>query len=222
MKKYLIILWIFLPLSCSSQKKEIISKSTIKLDGKNTNIRDIINIDGLYRDISDSAFAISNNVMFFEDGSYTWSFHFKEGVTYDNINRNMSEWVKKWDENKQIRWGGYWGVYRIEGDTIIGNYFEKGLLLRCWTFGEERYKIMDSTTIKKIYLKSLLKGDENYYNSKSPWLSNEVSVHFVPADSLPSSDCWLKEEKWIWRNESDWKSYMEKINQKSLFKKNRK
>jgi len=41
--------------SCASQKREIISKSTIKLEGKNTNIRDLIEIDGYYTDIRDLA-----------------------------------------------------------------------------------------------------------------------------------------------------------------------
>jgi hypothetical protein len=62
-----------------------------------------------------------------------------------------------------------------------------------------------------------LKVDESYYQSLkdySPWISNSVPLYFSPADSLPSSDCWLKEEKWIWRHESDWKAYMEKIKQK--------
>ena len=66
-----------------------------------------------------------------------------------------------------------------------------------------------------IYSKSLLKRDETYYRDMnvSPWI-NGGYLYFTPADSLPSSDCWLKEEKWIWRNEQDWKDYMERIKEK--------
>jgi hypothetical protein len=64
-------------------------------------------------------------------------------------------------------------------------------------------------------MKSLRKSDENNYklNYRTPCLQNKELHYFMPADSLPSSDCWLKEEKWIWRNEQDWKNYMEKIKQ---------
>ena len=49
MKKQLILfILLFCYFSCASQKKEIIAKSTIKLEGINTNIRDLIEIDGYY------------------------------------------------------------------------------------------------------------------------------------------------------------------------------
>jgi len=61
MKNNLIfLLFILCCFSCASQKKEVIAKSTIKLEGKNTNIRDLLDIDGVY----------SSSTMFFEDG--TW------------------------------------------------------------------------------------------------------------------------------------------------------
>ncbi|MCL1942101.1 MAG: hypothetical protein FWF54_00925, partial [Candidatus Azobacteroides sp.] len=66
-----------------------------------------------------------------------------------------------------------------------------------------------------VYSKSLFKDDERYDMNKYPYeISKKNYVYeFIPADSLPSSDCWLKEEKWIWRNEFDWKDYMERIKQ---------
>ena len=36
-------------------------------------------------------------------------------------------------------------------------------------------------------------------------LEYDFFYHFMSADSLPSSDNWLKEKKWTWRNEQDWK-----------------
>ena len=45
MKKQLILfVLLFYCFSCASQKKEIISKSTIKLEGKSTHVGDLINI----------------------------------------------------------------------------------------------------------------------------------------------------------------------------------
>jgi hypothetical protein len=197
--------------SCAAQKKEIISKSTIKLEGQHTKIRDLLDIDGYY-DVSQYS---RRNIMFFEDGTYVWNFFFKTEATKKQIEKNMFAWIDSWIKHEHIGWGGNWGVFRIESDTIIGHSFVKGTFLTAWSFDEDRYKIIDRQTIKKIYWKPLLYSDEEYkkYNT-SPWLNDDNLYHFVSADSLPPSDCWLKEEKWIWRHESDWKNYMEKIKQK--------
>ena len=169
-----------------------------------THIRDILNIDGYY-----TASHSHDNLMFFEDGIIN-VFYFKKSDNVDSIKTNMHKWA-----NNQISWGTNWGVYRIEGDTIIGQFFWQGGILSTPSIFEYRYKIIDKKTIKKIYYKSLRKIDEKYYqdNKISTWKDGDI-YKYVPTDTLPSSDCWLKEEKWIWRNESDWKDYMEKIKQK--------
>ncbi len=193
--------------SCASQKKEIIAKSTIKLEGRNTNIRDLIEIDGYYymKEYPDS-----NCRMFFENGTWV-DFYFKRDVSEDDIKANMSKSIASRIEKKQIRWGSFWGVYCIQNDTIIVHRYMKGSFWEVWSLNEERYKVVDRETVQRISFRSLLEAGES---------SNEIygtrvndTFHFVPADSLPSSDCWLKEEKWVWRNESDWKAYMEKIKQ---------
>jgi len=65
----------------------------------------------------------------------------------------------------------------------------------------------------------MLNSSEDYYKIKSAWL-NLNPVHLTPLDVLPPSDNWLKENKWIWRNESDWKAYMQHVGQiKKQYKK---
>lgn len=61
----------------------------------------------------------------------------------------------------------------------------------------------------------MLKEDEKYdkENNISPW-QDIVTLRYTTIDSLPPSDNWLKEKKWIWRNESDWKDYKRKIEEK--------
>jgi hypothetical protein len=212
MKKELILLtMLFCSLSCALQKREVISKSTIRLESKNTNIRDLIEIDGYYYMTDDNN---SNCLMFFEDGTCV-QFAFKRNVSENDIRANMSNSVVSWIDNKQIRWGTWWGVYKIEGDTLIVYFYDKGLsFLKAWDLMENRYRIIDRKTILRIYFK--IRTDDNYYKFHSPWLGNGYPFYFNSADSLPSSDCWLKEEKWIWRNESDWKNYMEMIEQKKI------
>ena len=209
MKKQLILFVLLLCcFSCVSQKKGVIAKSTIKLEGRNTNIRDLIEIDGYYYYQEQD---YPGYRMFFEDGTYV-SFSFNRDIPENERKTNMSKSVTRWIGNKQVNWGNYWGVYKIEGDTLIAYYYLRGSFWTPWYLNELRYKIIDRTTILPIYSKGLLPSDEQY--GRDPWLKNANYFHFTPADSLPSSDNWLKEEKWIWRNEQDWRDYMEKIKQK--------
>jgi len=219
MKTQLIVL-VFLVCSISgiAQIKEVIAKSTIKFEGKNTDIRQVIEIDGYYADPDAFRYGGSSEMcrMFFEDGSFV-SFYFKEGISENEKKTNMSKSVVGSLKNNQLIWGS-WGVYKIERDTIIVYTYHKASFWIGWSLWEERYKIINRTTIKGVYLKSLLRTSEYYYENHSPWI-DEAAYRFTPADSLPSSDCWLKEEKWIWRNESDWKEYMQMIEQKKVKKK---
>lgn len=206
--------------SCASQKKEIIAKSIIKLEGKDTSIRDLIEIDGYYSKVN-MANDVNSNIMFFEDGTYV-NFGFKEGVSKSKIRHNMAKSVHHWGNNNEISWGNYWGTYKIKKDTIIAYYYAKGSYWSSWMFYEIRYKVQNRITIIPIYSKGLLENDEQYdkENNIIPWINNGKELIFYPADSLPSSDNWLKENKWIWRNESDWKNYMQHVEQiKKQYKK---
>jgi hypothetical protein len=210
-KQFILFILLFCCFSCASQKKEVIAKSTIKLEGRNTNIRDLMEIDGYY---SSLGYENDGGTIFFEDGTWV-AFSFKRDISENEIRVNLSKSVRSWEEDKQIRWGSYWGVYKIEGDTLIMFKYDKGNFWKGWSLYEYRKKIIDRTTLKETYRKSLLKNDETYYRDLNinVWVDGFYS-QFFPADSLPSSDNWLKEEKWIWRNEQDWKDYMQKIEQK--------
>jgi hypothetical protein len=215
MKKQLILFALLLCFfSCASQKKEIIAKSAIKLEGKNTNIRDLIEIEGYY--VNSDTPQYGNYMMFFEDGVWV-CFHVN---TYLYLSENerrakIFKSIKNWIEKKEMNWGHYWGVYKIIENTLVVYYYDKGHFWKGWSFYERRYKVIDKTTIRPIYSKGLLKTDEQYDKAINfnPWIKNGDKLYFNSADSLPSSDCWLKEEKWIWRNEQDWKAYMQKVEQ---------
>jgi len=202
MKYYLItLLMIFSFCSCATNKRAVI-KHCIKLEGKNTKIRDLIDIDGY--------FAYSNSAVcgltFYDDGSFVINGHAKEGATIELVQKNMTEWTYSWIDNKgRLRWGNEHGTYRIEGDTIIAQtIFPSYALLRGWESIEYRYKVIDRTTI------------ELFYKSYSPDKANsgeKVShrYEYIPCNFIPTSDNPVKEYKWIWRNESDWKDLMQKI-----------
>lgn len=206
MKRIVLFIWMFTLLSCGAQKREVIAKSTIKLEGKNTGIRKLIEIDGYY---SLSLAPHLGSYMFFEDGTWV-DFHFQRESTEEEKQRNMSKAVTSWIEDKKMRRGSYWGVYKIEEDTLVVYSYDKGTLWKGWSLSEEKFKIIDRQNINRIYYKGLLKADGQ---DGRPWFNGEL-MYFTPADSLPCPDNWLKEEKWIWRNESDWKAYMKKIEKK--------
>lgn len=207
MKKQLVLFILLLCcFSCASQKKEIITKSTIKLEGRDTNIRDLIEIDGYYymKEYPDS-----NCRIFFEDGVWV-QFSFNSDVSEDKIKANLFKSVYE-GRDKKISWGFRWGAYRIQNDTIIVNCYSKWEFGR-WSFSEDRYKVVDRETVRRISYRGLLKADES--SNKIYGTKLNQTFHFTSADSIPSSDNWLKQEKWIWRNESDWKDYMQKVEQK--------
>ena len=215
MKYIILITSLLVAVSCGVDK-EVIVKSTIKLEGKNTNIRDLIEIDGYYPLPVDPNYHLSLNpnfgsIMFFEDGTWVY-FHFISGVLDSEKQKNMSKYIDGWMKRKQFHWGFDWGVYSIQHDTIIVHSYNEPNIILATTICEKRYKIIDRKTIQIIFVRFLLKSD---YDEGS-WIEGDPPMYFMPADSLPSSDSysWLKKEKWIWRNEQDWKNYMEKIKQK--------
>lgn len=213
MKKYLIVFICLINcISCVSQKKEIVRKSTIKLEGKNTGIRDLIEIDGHYPLSSDTSLG---SIMFFDDGTWTY-FHFKRDISQKVIKEDLTGSIKSWIDKGQVRWGFLWGVYKIKSDTIIVHSYDKPGFLKAWGLSEDKYKVIDRQTIKRVFFK--IRTDDDYYKTHSPWI-DEDSLHFISADSLPSSDNWLKENKWIWHNEADWKKYMDKIKAEKKLKK---
>ena len=217
-----LILFPLLPLcaSCAiSPTKELIAKSTIKLDGNDTNIRDVIEIDGYYVEggLEVEISTRGGRLIFFEDGTYARNFFFKEGLAIENVMENMSGSLRRdIHRHKRGQWNYTMGVYRIEGDMIIGHLYwppNNGFLFAGggWALNEERYKIVNRTTVKRVYSRGLLKTDETRYRDlgKSPWRSDPPHI-FIPAKNLPS-DNWLKEEPWIWHNESDWRVYMDRL-----------
>ena len=205
-----IVLYLFLlfSFSCTPCKRAVISKSRIKLEGRNTSIRNLIEIDGYYRMPTNTGGYCR---MFFEDGMWVY-FAFKNGLSENEIRANMLRSVMGRKKKERFRWGSDWGVYQIQNDTIIVYRYTKGSFWEAREIHEERYKVVDRITIERIYYRKISKADDSYYKDPyhSPWINKE-HYDFISADSLPSSDCWLKEEKWIWRKESDWKSYMAKL-----------
>lgn len=218
MKKYLLLfvsLSLLCCLSCVSQKKEIKAKSTIKFERDNTNISKLIYTKGFYYNPINHN---SDNVLFFEDGT-TIMFYPKKQVYENEGTVKLFDYAEPFKDTGQII--GRRGVYTIKNDTIITYMYVRPFLLTSWEFEEERFKIINKKTIQRIYIKGLLDVADKYYreSGKSPWVDGDL-MSFIAVDSLPIFENWLKKEKWMWRNESDWKDYMQHVEQiKKQYKK---
>jgi len=199
--------------SCMTPKDEMMAKSTIKLEGHNTDIRNFLEINGYYL----SPKFIDYALLFFEDGSIT-TITFIENATDSMKFNHLSQSILYWGKHH----GSHWGVYKIDKDTLViqsfvlGNWFNNFIGNGYQGIWESKYQIIDRQTLKLIYSKSLLKIYQEYEYNKNPYAVSEKNFiyKFVPAKELPSSDCRLKEEKWIWRNEEDWKAYIKKVKQR--------
>lgn len=103
-----------------------------------------------------------------------------------------------------------WGLYELKGDTIKAQFINRPYPPEKYSSFLVMYKVIDRHTIQEISNKEALppKESEPSYRVK-PFL---YKLHdFVPIEKMPSSDCWLKDEKWFWCNEEDWKEYQKQI-----------
>lgn len=154
--------------------------------------------------------SLPHNIFFFKDGVYLNNFLVLDDnpATVQNYFNNTYEaTVDSVTSNFRAR---YWGTYKIQGDTIVAQYFFMGSLNAGWFGWEDWYKIIDKQTIKLIYTYPLRGGISDEEMQVLNYNRSRFSTgKLVPLEKLPSSDCWLKKEKWFWCDESEWYNYME-------------
>ncbi len=94
--KLLAVIMLLSSFSCMAQKREIIKKSTIKLEKNGTNIRAYLDIDGLYipKVNNDRTFNEIRKLIFFEDGTVCNMLTFKDDATEEDVKKNLAESLK--------------------------------------------------------------------------------------------------------------------------------
>lgn len=154
-------------------------------------------------------------MMFFEDGIFVTglSDHFIQDDFLHDVVTNPAQ---------QIYFGKSfcWGVYKINKDTVSMT------CMNYTTFGDpERilkkftYLLQNNKTLKllneKFYIQSGSHIDIKEFNYQNIGyrVNNEYTTfyypaNFVPLKNLPSSDCWLKKNKWFWCDEEKYNEYM--------------
>lgn len=168
-----------------------------------------INSKGKYVPLQDTAF---NRLMFFSDGTFV-----------KNINSNgfnsIEEYFKEVNINPKdekslafFKWF-YWGKYIICSDTLKIQYLNHPYTPSpTWVAYEDWFKIIDKNMIKWITSKKLFPKSGIDYYDKIIERRTFLPAKFIPLDIIPSSYCWLKEEKWFWCNKDDYKEYMKQDN----------
>ena len=214
--KYLVaILFLILFASCAFERKlttEIKSSITNRFEIDN-GIENLINIDGYYKfqyplDLTDGfgygdlyVDEFSNsNVLFFKDGTYTESITFKNGVIKEDISKDF--------QASLFKGIGNWGIYNIHNDTLIVQKIRRPSTQDRWNITETTIKVIDRNTLKILYVKYLY--TELDIETNKIFYSDVGLGNFFPANNLPGSDNWLKKEKWLWKDATEWELYMKK------------
>ena len=188
--------------------KHIKQNFTYCYSEENTNIEDLININGYYIETTPYTrydFRTKETVldtfyrrfMFLKDGLYLDTF-----LRYDSLSSTFLD-------------SYYIGKYVISGDTIKVQYIDRPNPPSGHSAWETWFKVVSRDTIIKIYAIPLYKKSKsdwkNWYDYKPEWKAQIVPAIFVPINLTPISNCWLKQKKWFWCSESDWKEYMNRV-----------
>jgi len=195
-------------------------------DGQNGSIDSLININGYYlmtgsydnrtkkRPIKAMLHikgdSINTNMMFLKDGIFVYGFH--------NYNQEIREYIEdiinKTSMGKThpfFQWYS-WGNYSINTDTIKAQYINHpGIFANTWMGYEAWFKVIDRNTIKLIASRKLYY--DRLHQDKSEmdlvFLNDEdcLIANFIPLDTIPPPNTWLKKRKWFWCDKKDMKVY---------------
>lgn len=195
-------------------------KVVLKFQGKDTGIRELLNIDGFFEFngyIGDSCASCGDNNFLAYFGDCYGNAFFDDG-TYVNFGIKK----KAGKDNKDLILIYESGVYALSHDTIEVEAFQKigypdnlkeGLFLRVPKL--KRFKIIDRNTIEKIDTYNLY--EDTYFNDHlvrtfGEFVTNvpsyEKSIYsFQDSFIFPTADIKMKKKKWLWANKEDWKKW---------------
>lgn len=217
MKKilYLILCCMQIFISCKTIRyyKEVSSNeylqkvSTIRYKDVSNQEKPIL-LNGFYklsRENKDMVPGYERIFVFYEDGTCA-----RLLVNIENIQDGRIDLTKALKRSKSLSNGsGFWGVYKIENDTLSANLYRRDLF--GLDMGRLYFRIKDERTI--ICFRE--DDPQQVYDGEiASWSANE-ECQFVEAYNIPMPrDKFLKKKKWYWENESDWEEYMLKRKKK--------
>lgn len=184
-------------------REDFIKKSQIPLFRENmcTYIDTLINTDGYYAFAPDDSTYRQRHTLtpftFGNDGSYQ-QVTIKDEYLY--LKKKNIDISNKADRSVD-------GSYTINGDTIYATYF--------WNAGVNigggvvslKFKILDRNTLMLCESDSY---EDDYYAQKGSDVARNINkiYKFVPVSRLPEVVNYIKSKKWMWKDKSEWKRYM--------------
>lgn len=190
---------LFVMHSCYTVHKSVIQDFDYCYSKSETGIESLININGYYEvsytSLIENKVIRQEAVVFYDDGIYL------EFPSVEMLLDSHSISKKSWGEMNVNC-----GIYKLFLDTIKVQYVYIGSA----TSGCETifYKVKRFDTIDEVF----------YGNCEAPpkmfLKNNEVSksIKFIPYSKIPEANqIWLKQKKWFWCDEQEWKAYKDSI-----------
>jgi len=220
-------------ISCFSVKiPSRIKKNFICNDGYYTGLDTLIDINGIYyiphiRDMYNKSFPTHKidtfylNFMFWNDGTIVYNFAGNPNtyqLYFDEILAKIEQ--KKRNNDFYL---GFWGNYRIIGDTIKCQYLWHPYFIslnESWYGWEIYYKIIDKNTLE--FLPEMTKSLDprvNKERQRRNITDTKIgTAFFFPIERIPPPNCLIKKKKWFWCSEEDWKKYINNPKQSKRMK----
>ena len=130
-------------------------------------------------------------LVFYDDGIV-----FRDGVTIigsDDCNSYIQREFYQAKTDSKYGWRrNEWGLYELRDSTIKVEFVHHPSPPERYESYIVRYKVIDRHTIQEVFS---FENDAFYSDSTLK------TYHFMPVENLPSSECWLKSEKWFWCKE---------------------
>jgi len=197
---------------------EILNNENLRFDGY-YNEKQILKTFSLPDSSLTRIDTIYRNIILFTDGIVNMSLgdsnlaRRKEGET--NIQLYIDELGADHNLREVFLKSKEWGVYSLKNDTLRVQYFNHPAKLAPWYAIDVWYKIGSPDIIRRIDSRIMgISEEERIIRESNTTFSFEIienmPLTFMPLETLPPSDCWLKDQKWFWCNEKDWIEYMEK------------
>ncbi|NLR77931.1 hypothetical protein [Chitinophaga eiseniae] len=108
--------------------------------------------------------------------------------------------------NELLQFCSSWGTYSVSSDTIKIRCSGKGTWMVPYDAIELWFLIKDKEHFEMLVYKDICYPD--YPGIRTL----KFTAVYVPSNKLPTyEDCWLLKEKWFWKNENDWKRFVDNL-----------
>jgi hypothetical protein len=149
-------------------------------------------------------------MMFFADGIFVREFEQLICNSCADLDDKI-QYLRNLENNKEGKVSLFynsfvWGVYKIEGNTVKTQSTNRQSWPNpYWDLFEQWYLIKENGTLELVYTKNLIDG--RYSSEKQ---NTYDTYDFIETNLNLTSDTWLKNEKWFWCDEEQYKKWKEK------------